>query len=301
LNATLLQRGGKRRAQRQWAPTVTGWAESTHAEQAFHASRGAGLRWAVWGGLLGLLLALVVFAPAAWLARSVASATEQRVLLADARGTVWSGSAVLVLTAGAGSRDARSLPGRLEWSIGWRGLGTELRLAHDCCLNKTVAVQLTPGFGRLKATLASPPGLIGQWPAALLGGLGTPWNTLQLGGVLRLSSPGLVVESVQNRWRLDGQAQIELDNVSSRLAALDSLGSYRLTLTGDAANPGTTQLLLETLDGALQLSGSGSFGPGGLRFRGEAGAATPADEPALSNLLNIIGRRNGARSIISIG
>jgi general secretion pathway protein N len=37
-----------------------------------------------------------------------------------------------------------------------------------------------------------------------------------------------------------------------------------------------------------------------VRFRGEAVAA-PGDEPALNNLLNIIGRRNGARSVISIG
>ena len=38
----------------------------------------------------------------------------------------------------------------------------------------------------------------------------------------------------------------------------------------------------------------------GLRFRGEATAAE-AEAAALSNLLNIIGRRNGARSVISIG
>ena len=37
-----------------------------------------------------------------------------------------------------------------------------------------------------------------------------------------------------------------------------------------------------------------------LRFTGEASAA-PEREAALSNLLNIIGRRNGARSIITIG
>ncbi|MCB2019523.1 MAG: type II secretion system protein N, partial [Burkholderiaceae bacterium] len=53
-------------------------------------------------------------------------------------------------------------------------------------------------------------------------------------------------------------------------------------------------------DGALQLSGDGSWGPGGVRFRGEARAA-PSDETALANLLNIIGRRDGARSVISIG
>jgi general secretion pathway protein N len=38
-----------------------------------------------------------------------------------------------------------------------------------------------------------------------------------------------------------------------------------------------------------------------VRFRGEARAATEADEAALNNLLNIIGRRNGAVSVISIG
>ena len=39
---------------------------------------------------------------------------------------------------------------------------------------------------------------------------------------------------------------------------------------------------------------------GHLRFRGEAQAA-PGSETALNNLLNIIGRRQGARSVITIG
>jgi general secretion pathway protein N len=50
----------------------------------------------------------------------------------------------------------------------------------------------------------------------------------------------------------------------------------------------------------LLLNGSGSWGAGGLRLRGEATAAE-VDQPALANLLNIIGRRDGARSLISIG
>jgi general secretion pathway protein N len=37
-----------------------------------------------------------------------------------------------------------------------------------------------------------------------------------------------------------------------------------------------------------------------VRFRGEASAAG-GNEAALSNLLNIIGKRQGARSAISIG
>ena len=58
--------------------------------------------------------------------------------------------------------------------------------------------------------------------------------------------------------------------------------------------------MLSTQTGALQLSGSGQLGPSGMRFRGEARAGAGAEQ-ALANLLNIIGRRDGARSLISVG
>src|SRR4030095_10765723 len=92
-----------------WKPTVavSSWSESTFAEQAWDKSRGAGLRWGIAGGVIGLVLSLVAFAPAPWLASYVASATDQRLLLADARGTIWAGSAVLILTGGPDSRGAR--------------------------------------------------------------------------------------------------------------------------------------------------------------------------------------------------
>jgi general secretion pathway protein N len=157
-----------------------------------------------------------------------------------------------------------------------------------------------PGFGRTIYTLVPPSGWVGQWPTALLGGLGTPWNTMQLGGTLRLTSPGLRIESVQGRMVVDGKADFEVRGVSSRLSTLDNLGSYRMSLTGDTANPGISNLQLSTQEGALQLTGTGTVGPAGLRFRGEA-RATVLEEAALSNLLNIIGRRDGARSVISIG
>lgn len=296
----MIRQRPKRAAQRLWSPTATGWSESTYAEQAWEASRNAGFRWGVWGAIVGLLIGIVAFAPAAWLASGVAAATDRRLLLSDARGTVWSGSAIAVLTAGPDSRDASALPGRLQWDLGWSGPGLELRITHACCLNGTVAVQLRPGIGRLAATLVSPPGWVGQWPASVLGGLGTPWNTLQLDGAMRLVSPGLTLEWVQGRLRVDGRADFELQNVSSRLATVDPLGTYRFTMAGDAANAGALQLGLTTTEGALQLSGTGSWGPNGVRFRGEAGAEA-ADEAALNNLLNIIGRRSGARSVISIG
>jgi general secretion pathway protein N len=292
----------RKRTRGLFSPTVaaTGWGESTYAEMSWDKSRSASVRWGVAGAVLGVLAALLFFAPAAWLAGAVASATQQRLLLADARGTVWSGSAVAVVTGGAGSRDASSLPGRLAWTLRPHGLGLELQLQHACCLNGNVAVQIRPGISRTDYTLVPPPGWVAQWPTAFLGGLGTPWNTMELGGSARLVSPGLKLASVQGRWFVDGRAELELLNVSSRLTTLDALGSYRMSISGDAANPGISQLSLSTTDGALQLSGNGTVSPTGVRFRGEA-RASALEESALSNLLNIIGRRDGARSVISIG
>lgn len=295
-----------RRAAPRWAPSEASqhWQDSTFAEIAWDKSRGASRRWAVAGVIAGVLIGLVAFAPAAWLAHAVASATQQRVLLTEARGTVWNGSASLLLTGGPNSRDASALPGRLSWTMGLHGLsGLEVQARQACCLNGTVTLRIQPGWGRLAVTLLPPgDGWVGQWPSGWLGGLGTPWNTLQLNGSVRLTSSGsgLTMESVQGRWRVSGQAELELIGLSSRLSTLQPLGSYRLSLTGDPAS-GSSRLLLSTQEGALKLNGEGAWNASGVRFRGEASAATPADLTALQNLLNIIGLRDGARSVISIG
>ena len=279
----------------------TGFAESTLAELAWQRVRDAGWRWAVAGGVIGALAGLAAFAPAAWLASAVASASGDRLLLTDARGTLWNGSALPVLSGGPGSRDASALPGRLEWQLGLSGLGAEIRARQACCLRGEVRAMVKVGLGRLSVQLL--PGessTVGQWPASWLAGLGTPWNTLQLGGALRLTSPGLTVEWVQGRMRFSGEAALDVANASSRVATLDTLGSYRLTVRGNAASGDAATLSLVTIDGALRLSGQGEWTGAGLRFRGEAQAAE-GSEPALNNLLNIIGRRQGARSVISIG
>jgi general secretion pathway protein N len=279
----------------------TGFAETTLAELAWQRTRTSAHRWGAAGALLGALIALVAFIPAGWLAGAVASASAQRVLLTDARGTLWRGSALLVLTGGVGSRDATALPDRLEWRLGLSGLQPELRLRQACCLRGEVRALVSPGWGRVAVQVRPDQGTtIGQWPAALLAGLGTPWNTMQMGGTLRLTSPGMTIESVQGRMRFSGDAALDIAHASSRVSTLDTLGSYRLTLRGDAGSGDGARMELITVDGALRLSGSGQWAGNGLRFRGEA-AAAEGSEPALNNLLNIIGRRQGARSVISIG
>jgi general secretion pathway protein N len=276
----------------------SGFAESTLAQAAWERTRKAVARWG-WAGLLcGAAAALLAFAPATWLADAVAARTQNRLLLADARGTVWNGSAVPVLTGGPDSRSAAMLPGRTGWSIGLRGLALELRLRQPCCIADELVLLLRPSLGGLSVQLLPGSGQMGEWPAAWLSGLGAPWNTLQLSGTLRLSSSGLSLQMAAGRWNMVGKADVELSNAASALTQMDRLGSYRVHLEGAAGQP--PAFTLSTLDGALLINGSGQWTGSQLRFRGEARAA-PGAEGELDNLLNFFGRRQGALSLISIG
>ncbi len=260
----------------------------------------AARRWAVTGAALGLAAGLAWFAPATWLARAVKTASGGHVLLAEARGTIWSGHAVAVLTGGPGSRDAAALPGRLEWDFGWTTKGLALRLRHACCLSGEQELVLRPGLGRWSIVVPASPQALGHWPAAWLAGLGTPWNTLQLMGSLRLMSSGMQLENVRGRWRIDGRVGLDLSDIASSVSTLPVLGSYRLDVAGDAEHGEGARLSLSTLSGALRLQGQGQWTGPALHFRGDARAESGA-ERALDNLLNIIGRRQGALSLIAIG
>jgi len=260
-------------------------------------------RWAEFGAVLGLVTAVVAWAPAAWLASAVSSATHQRLVLADARGTLWNGSARLILSPGPGSRDASELPQRLGWTMrpGWIDGGPGLRLTLDqsCCIKPGAPLTASFGLDRLTVRLpdATPEQPWIRWPAGWLSGLGTPWNTLAPDGLIAISAQGFVFEGRGAAVNVSGVAQVELRDFSSRLAQVAPLGSYRMGLVGGGQTP---QLILTTIQGPLQLSGQGSLGAKRAQFRGEATAA-PGSEAALANLLNIIGRREGARSIISVG
>jgi general secretion pathway protein N len=198
-----------------------------------------------------------------------------------------------VLTGGTGSTDAAALPGQLAWSLRPRWNGVAAQVRADCCTPRPVAVRAGLRWGGLDLRVGDS---VSQWPAAVTTGLGTPWNTLQIDGELTLTTRGLSVEWSAGRPVIAGRAELVARNVASRLSTLRPMGSYRITLQG--GTPAT--LRLDTLDGSLQLSGTGQWVGDRLRFRGEASAA-PDREAALANLLNIIGRRSGPRSIISIG
>jgi general secretion pathway protein N len=297
-------------------------------------------RLAIIGAAVGLVVGAVAFLPASLVANAVASATGDQFLLAEAEGTIWNGSALTVLTGGSGSRDASVLPSRLEWRLRPRLNGLALHLSQDCCLAHGVDLRVHRGLNALEIDIigpdeASAPAVVvpqsgakaalaagsatadaaamanatplGQWPMGWLEGRGFPWNTIHPGGLLTLTTHNLSFSLQGGHWRTLGSAQIEIRQASSRLTTLDTLGSYRILIQPDPSTQiqpgeGATRALvwISTIEGALLIDGRGLIGATGMRLRAEAHAAA-GSEAALNNLLNLIGRRNGALSAISIG
>lgn len=253
--------------------------------RAVHPARARGmLGWAALA-LATVIVTIVAALPAAWVSRMVADRSEGRVLLADADGTLWHGSATLALSAGAGSHTATVLPGRLQWTIGFWPLFTgalRATVSHTEAMPAPVAIRVTPaGWQAQTGTL--------RLPAALLEGVGAPFNTLRPDGAMRLDWSAL-----EGRFRADGgrpagvygKLTVRIDQVSSAVSRLRPLGSYRadIDLTGAGG-----MLRLSTINGPLLLEGSGPLGKQ-ARFEGTA-RAEPEAANQLAALLSLLGRR----------
>ena len=252
------------------------------------------------GAVAGLLAALAMIAPARWLADAVSRATTGQVQLVNARGTVWQGRADLLFTGGDGSRTQTALPQGVAWRLrptlatGMPALA--VMLSAPCCTSTPLNATVIPRSGGLEVALAA---FSSRWPAELLSGLGTPWNTLRMEGQLALQSDGLNLRVDRGRPSLQGVLVVDALDIASRLSTLRPLGSYRMELRAEAES-NTATLNLSTLRGDLLLQGSGQWVGGRLRFRGEAEAAA-GREVALTNLLNIMGKREGTRSVFNVG
>lgn len=253
--------------------------------------------WALAGALAGSLFMLLWAAPARWLAAALQATSDGRLLLVNPRGTVWNGSAGVVLASGAGGGEALSLPSPLAWRLRphWNGIGAILNL--PCCTPQPLQLLAQPGAQGLRLQWEDGRS---RWPAAMLVGLGAPFNTLKPEGSLELVTQDFSMAWNGPRLDLAGRLALDATDISSSLSTLRPMGSYRLTLEGRGAGQAPPSLLVTTREGALRISGSGQWTGQALRFNGEASAAAGSEE-ALANLLNIIGRREGARSLITLG
>ncbi len=245
-----------------------------------------------------MLACIAVWAPARWLADALVWAGAP-LQLHNAEGTVWNGRAQLLLHSD--TQDRTALPGTLQWQLrpAWHGALPGLRVLWqaDCCLSAPWQWHINTDLRQLQLQADDLPDTRAlRLPAAWLTGLGTPWNTLQPQGRLQLSTQGLALHASPAGVHMQGRVQLEAHDLSTSLSTLRPVGSYRLVALG-ADRP---TLELSTLQGALQLRGTGAISAQGVVFDGEARAAE-GREDALSNLLNIIGQRQGARSLIHLG
>jgi general secretion pathway protein N len=163
---------------------------------------------------------LLVLLPAAWVTPQFAKQTRGHVNLVDPAGSLWHGSATLMLAAGPDMSTATLLPGRIEWQTAFWPLFTgrvRMVMRQSEAMPDPVTVDAT-----LRSATVSQ-GTIGV-PASLLSGLGAPFNTLDLQGDVRLT---------WSDWRIFnqetfGQLTVTLNEVSSRVSVVKPLGSYRM-------------------------------------------------------------------------
>jgi len=230
--------------------------------------------------VLAYLIALAATLPATWISRAIERASSEGLLVRSPAGTVWTGNARVY----AKERSGPPLElGELRWKTRWSALFTGKLVTDVAFANaaRPVHLELSP-FG------LSLRGLDVTLPAQVLASFAPGLETFGPGGVLRVRSDGLRVE----RGSILGLAEVEWRNVRFSRAPGLLLGSHVARLRGGGNK---VDIELGTLEGALRLSGTGTWDPKtGLRVAGAAehSAQAPAE---LSRFLQAVcsGYRNG--------
>ncbi|HEV3422907.1 MAG TPA: type II secretion system protein N [Paraburkholderia sp.] len=228
---------------------------------------------------------MLVLLPAAWIMPQFAKATSGHVNLVDPAGSLWQGSATLMLAAGSDTSAATLLPGRIEWHTAFWPLFTG-RVRMTMLQSEAMPDPVTVDATRRGATLSQ--GTIAV-PASLLTGLGAPFNTLDLQGNVRLA---------WSEWRsfgkeAFGQLTVTLTDASSRVSLVKPLGSYQVVIQAEGNH---STIALSTLKGPLMLNGRGAVSAGSSMFNGTASAA-PEARDNLAGLLNLLGRPSGPDTV----
>lgn len=244
----------------------------------------AALPWLVVGALASLVV-IVALLPAAWVTPQFSRATGGHVNLVDPDGSLWHGSATLLLAPGSDRSASTLLPGRIEWRTAFWPLFTgrvQMRMRQTQAMPDAITINASLRGATVSAGAMAV-------PASLLVGLGTPFNTLDLQGEVRIG---------WSDWRLFGQdvfgqLTVTINDVSSRISIVKPLGSYRAVWQAQGAN---STLDLLTLKGPLFLEGHGTFAGHASSFTGTA-RADDAQRENLAGLLNLLGHPIGPGTV----
>ena len=238
------------------------------------------MRWrplALGAGLYAL--ALVATAPATLLDAGLQRASDGRLRLAEARGSLWSGTGQLEI------RDARGRSG-VARRIAWRvrpGLLPLARIGYEVELDPAPRpFALTISWSRIEIANAEI-----SLPAAALG-LGLPkLAPLELTGDMQLRIASLSIGRDATR----GSATLRWNAAGSALSPVSPLGDYELRLEGEGA---VVRITLLTLNGPLQLDGQGAWASGRQPAFHATAQVPPDFQQRLAPFLRLIAVERGA-------
>ena len=252
-------------------------------------------RLVIWllAGVLTVVLTLLVFCPAAWMAVVVESQSGGRLTLGDAQGTLWRGSAFIGGAPSGTDPVTPLLPGRFSWRLSPMVLLGQVDVDLENADALSQPVRITGDWYQWQVSPAAV-----SLPAERLAGLGAPLNTIQPSGQMRLSWTPLQVARQGNAVEVAGTTTLRMDDIASRLSPIKPLGAYQLIMDWRGRQ---AKLALTTIKGPMLLSGNGSLTNGRLQFSGKA-EAEAGQEERLANLLNLLGqrRREGDKDVIAL-
>ncbi|HET9403766.1 MAG TPA: type II secretion system protein N [Burkholderiales bacterium] len=229
-------------------------------------------------GLGAYLLALIAIAPATLADAALQHASGGRLRLAEARGSLWSGTGHLEV------RDAAGQTG-IVWALAWRVVPEALLGGHLVC-----EVRLEQAARHFPVTLSLSRIELANADISL------PAATLGL-GVPRLAPLGLTGEVLIHvaslsiaRDGMKGHATLHWRAAGSALTPVSPLGDYEVRLDGEGM---TVNALLSTLSGPLRLDGRGSWTHGDNPAFLAMASVAPQHREQLAPLLRLIAVERG--------
>lgn len=202
-------------------------------------------RWSLLAiGLSAFAVALIATAPATLVDAGVQHASQGRLRLADASGTVWSGSGQIEV------RDAGGRTGVAK-AFAWRVMPESLLRGHLVC-----EVELDQPAKRFPVTLSLSrielTNVDISLPATVLGLAVPKLAPLGLTGDVLIHVASLSIA----RDAIEGNATVQWRAAGSTLTPVSPLGDYELRLDGEGM---TIHAFLRTIEGPLQLDGKGTW------------------------------------------
>jgi len=239
-------------------------------------------RWSLLAiGLGAYALVLVATAPATLVDAGLNRATHGRLRLAEAQGTLWSGSGQIEI------RDASGRTGVAK-TLAWRVVPESLLRGHLVC-----EVELDQSAKRFPVTISLSRIELANadisLPATVLG-LGVPkLAPLGLTGEVLIHVASLSIA----RDTMEGNATLQWRAAGSTLAPVSPLGDYEIRLDSEGV---TVHAFLRTVEGPLQLDGKGSWTRGDNPTFLAMARVPPQHQQQLAPLLRLIAVERGEGS-----